>query len=287
LGGVVLRISISYFYDIGANFRPLKNLKPGVKLSDVWMDLYSAETAVNGLHSIDWLAGALRPSYALGFELSKALSEVKTRVGWDAELTAQDVYTISSALAAYEPVLRADLSVIDAYFVTRKSGYDTLSLIQNAEVLFPDDLSTKVPAAVHDIREAGRCLAFELCTAAGIHILRALELVLKAYFKSVTSGGALPTNRNLGAYIKKMEMQKAGDPKTLAVLTQIKDLHRNSLMHPEDILSKEDAISLFGIVFSAMRAMLKSIPDMPAQASHESEPVSQPEPERVVEEIPS
>jgi len=49
----------------------------------------------------------------------------------------------------------------------------------------------------------------------------------------------------------------------LASLQQIKDLHRNPLAHPEETLTLEEAVGLFGIVQSAINAMLKEIPDPP------------------------
>jgi hypothetical protein len=212
-----------------------------------------------------WLFPAIRSSWMLGSSLRKALAETLADPNLDRNLTPLETARITSALTAFEPVLRADLSVADAYFVTRKGAFDSLVLIFNAEELFPAAMASKVPDAVREVREAGKCLAFEVCTAAGVHVLRALEIVLKAYFRAVTNGEPLPKNRNLGTYIRKLEELKVGGPKVLAVLRQIKDLHRNPLMHPEETLDKEAAISLFGIVISAIGAMLPDIPQPPEQ----------------------
>jgi hypothetical protein len=258
MDGVMLRLSLSYFYDLARSLEPIRRLNAGDKLQGVWPDVYGAENALRQFLAIEWLWGSIKSSYSLGNALLSSLANLRQQDIETYELNYYDTYTIQGSLAAYEPVLRADLSVTDTYFVTRKGGYDTLALIQNAEVLCPAALNNHVPDAIPDLREAGKCLAYELCTAAGIHVLRAFELVLKAYFKVVTNGKPLPKNRNIGAYLKALD--GVADPKILAVLTQIKDLHRNSLMHPEDSLSRDDAIALFGIVFSAMAAMIKNIP---------------------------
>jgi hypothetical protein len=121
-------------------------------------------------------------------------------------------------------------------------------------------LPVKVSNAVPDIREAGKCLAYELGTAAGFHALRAMEAVLRRYWEVVTEDKPHPGQRNIGVYIQKIEKSGVGDAKVIAVLKQIKDLHRNPLMHPEETLSLQDAIGIFGIVQSAMGAMLKEIP---------------------------
>lgn len=172
----------------------------------------------------------------------------------------RDVYSVLNAMDNFEPVLKAELHAADAYFVSKKGGYDTLDLISQAEVLFPPDLPDKVPEAVRDIQEAGKSIAFELGTAAGFHILRANEAVLLRYWDAVTGRAPRPKNRNLGNYIKKLDELKAGDEKVRATLRQIKDLHRNTLVHPEDVLTTDEAINLLGIIRSAVSAMLKSIP---------------------------
>jgi len=76
-------------------------------------------------------------------------------------------------------------------------------------------------------------------------------------------GKPLPSNRNLGNYIKEMSDAGKGDRKVLAALKQIKDHHRNELMHPEERLTLDEAIGLMGITQSAIVAMLKEIPERP------------------------
>jgi hypothetical protein len=74
-----------------------------------------------------------------------------------------------------ETIINAELGVADSYYVTRKAGYDTSVLISNAEVMFSKDLPQKVMLAIPDIRESGKCLAFELGTAAGFHVRAGLR----------------------------------------------------------------------------------------------------------------
>jgi hypothetical protein len=259
------RLSLTYFHDLGAALKPLGALQGNVPFMEVWSDLYEANEKLTSLLGTQWFWGALKSSWPLGSALRNAIQASLEAGDFSRTFEFPEAFAITSAFNAFAPVLRAELSVSDAYYVTSKGGYDTLALISNAEILFPEALGKKVEEATSEVREAGKCLAFELCTAAGIHVLRALELVLKRYFKEVTNGQPLPTNRNIGAYIRKMEELKVGDKKVLAVLRQIKDLHRNALFHPEDTLDKEGAINLFGIVNSAISAMLREIPFPPEQ----------------------
>jgi len=87
--------------------------------------------------------------------------------------------------------------------------------------------------------------------------------VLRKYYDAVSKGESRPRMRTMGSYIKRMEELGVGQPKVLACLRQITNLHRNTLMHPEDRLTTEEAISLLGIVQSAITVMLPAIPNAP------------------------
>ena len=64
--------------------------------------------------------------------------------------------------------------------------------------------------------------------------------------------------RNWGAYIK--NLRKCGaDEKIVTILEQIKDMHRNPVIHPERRLDNDEALSLVGIVESAISAMVRDM----------------------------
>jgi hypothetical protein len=68
-------------------------------------------------------------------------------------------------------------------------------------------------------------------------------------------------------YVRAMQQRKCGDPKILAAITQISELHRNPLIHPEDILTLDEAMALVGIARSAMSAMLVPLPVIPPKTT--------------------
>lgn len=264
-GGTMIRISLAYPYDIGRVFYRLREvMKEGEPISSARFALSDAEDQLEGLfHPQAICFEALRGAFADGNVLYEAIKKLTTHPDPSRKMDFYDVFSVLNALDTFEHVFRAELRASDAYFVSKKGGYDTIDLITKAHVLFPKDLPDKAPEAVTDIQEAGRCIAFELGTAAGFHILRANEAVLLRYWDAVTNGERRPSNRNLGNYIKKLEELGAGDPKVIATLRQIKDLHRNTLVHPEDVLTTDEAINLLGIIRSAVSAMLKAIPPPP------------------------
>lgn len=261
--GNMIRISIAYFYGIGAAVRPLRNLKPQKLDFDTWSNLFAAEQALTGLFGAQWFWPAIRASYAPGQKLLEAIGQTTGKM-IDSDIEVGEAYGITASLHEFETVLNAELSMCDSYFVSRKAAYDTSSLISNAEVMFSTDLGTKVPEAIPDVREAGKCLAFELSTAAGLHIMRALDAIIRRYWDAVSGGKPHPRQRNLGVYLKQLSEKKLGSAKAIATLQQIKDLHRNPLVHPEDRLTLDDAVGLFGIAQSAANYMLKEIPSPPA-----------------------
>lgn len=239
-------------------------MSEGKPISSARFALSEAEDQLEGLfHPKAIYFQALRGAFADGNVLYEAIKKLTTHPDPARKMDFFDVYSVINALDNFEPVLKAELRAADAYFVSKKGGYDTIDLITRGDVLFPGGFADKVPEAVRDVQEAGRCLAFELGTAAGFHLLRANEAVLLRYWDAVTSKAAKPRNRNLGSYLAKLDDMKAGDEKVRATLRQIKDLHRNTLVHPEDVLTVDEAIDLWGIIRSAVSAMLKAIPAAP------------------------
>ena len=175
-------------------------------------------------------------------------------------LTFYETYNLSSLYSDFETVLMAEMNVAHTYLVTKKRAFDTGTLIASAEEMLALQISFMFPEAVADIRHAGRCIAFEMGTAAGFHIMRAIELVVRRYWDAVTDGKPRPDRFNIGDYLREMENLGVGAEKTRTILKQIKDLHRNELMHPEMTLTLDEAIGLFGIAQSAIDSMMKEIP---------------------------
>jgi hypothetical protein len=112
---------------------------------------------------------------------------------------------------------------------------------------------------------SGKCIAFELPTAAGFHLHRANESILHRYYDAVTGGNPRPTGRNIGDYLAKLREYNVGDARLLTALTDLKDMHRNPLIHPDQTLENiDEAIGLLGSIHNAVVYMLKAIPMPPA-----------------------
>lgn len=263
----MFRISLAYFMRLGEEISRLRSrIVDGAQLSDVRHILWSARRTLSEVQSSGILRHAMNASYV---PLNDLLGGINSVLGSDQDdtdrtLDFMDEFSVGDPLKRFYAVFSAEFEVADAYLVFQKRGYDTKSLLFTGESIFPEDLITKVPGTLEDVRAAGRCLAFELGTASGFHTLRALEAVLVAYWHKVIGGKDLPEPRNLGNTLNCMTTQKVGDEKIISALKQIKDLHRNPLMHPEVHLNMTEAISLVGMAQSCMRAMLAQIPETAA-----------------------
>jgi hypothetical protein len=259
-GGIVIPISLPYIYSLSTALQPLSTIQGERSLKDSFYTLLTAETMLNTFLTQSVYSTHLKATRAPAMKLLGAIRRLTIEPDKDRLLDIYDVYSLHSAFNEFDTVMTAELEVGNAFWVTQKRGYDSHELINTAENLFPPELIERVPETIYDLRQLGKCIAFELGTAAGFHAMRATELVLRQYWDSVTNGKPRPETNNIGDYLRELDRLQAGDQKTRATLRQIKDLHRNELIHPEVVLSLDDAIALLGIAQSAIIAMLREIP---------------------------
>lgn len=166
-----------------------------------------------------------------------------------------------TALQEFESVFKAEFSHGNLFLATKKGAYDIRTLIENGELLFPADFKELFPDALKDVQDGARCLVYEMYTAPGFHFHRANESVLLKYLESV--GVEKPENRNMGAYIKALEPSdgaKIAPDEIIICLKNLKDLHRNPLIHPgHSIDNVDDALALINAIHTAITAMMKEI----------------------------
>lgn len=256
----VVQISLPYLYQLSGALRPLSSIAHDTAISANFLALITAEGELNGFLTQSVYSSTLKATRAPGMTLLAAIKALTEDQNSERTINVYELYYLQNSLQQFETVLFAEMNIGNAFLVTKKRGFDSSDLINQAEVLFPSELLQKVPEAQPDIRQMGRGIAFELGTAAGFHIMRATELVLRHYWDAVTNKQDRPAKFNIGDYLRELDKLPAGEEKTRATLRQIKDLHRNELMHPEVSLSLDEALALLGIAQSAIIAMLREIP---------------------------
>lgn len=259
------QISVPYVYNLGKALQQIHAITDEQTIADVLYAIYAAEQTLNGLLHGSIYSPVLITSRA---SCEKAIQELRTLQAVEdktRKIEPYERYIVQNKLKEFETVFSAEMDVANVFLITRKGGYNLADLIFRPEVLFPSDLAIKVPEAIMDVQEAGRCLAFDLATAAAFHLHRVNESVVHRYFDAVANPADRPSSRNIGDYLAKLDSLKVGDAKVKSALKDLKDLHRNPIIHPEDSLeSTDDAIALLGSVHANIVHMLKVIP-MPGE----------------------
>lgn len=260
----MFRLSGDFIYTLAGQLRPLSLLGENTTQLDAFVAI---NESVNALESL--LTGnplGLRASWSKGNELINTAKKVAADILNDADnihepLPLQSLTLLKAAFTTFEVTLKAELSVANLYALTNKGAYDTSTLAEFGLEAFPASLASKVPGAAADARQAARCIAFDLPTAAAFHMHRAHEAVVHAYFRAIAPDETTPEKQPLSVWLKVLE--KAGAPeKILSALRDINNFHRNPVLHPQDSLEDSgDALALLGSVNTTMRHMLASIPE--------------------------
>lgn len=273
------KINLPFFYQLGSQLNPLSKMKA---TSQNRIDIYIAGMTVRAsvVALLTW-GGGLRVCYSGARALVDAIDDAqkwvaaqKTPGDWtkvDASVDWKFQQLIEKA-KNFETVLSEELLTLSAYLATKKGIYSTSDLIDRAERVFPPSVLEKLSEAVtQEVAHGGRCLAFDIPTAAGFHMLRATEAVLHEYYVAVCKPKSKSKLENWGAYISVLYKLtektttkadvKGHVKRVLALLQQVKDQDRNVIMHPEVVLTANEAFVLFEITKGAIMAMSDKLPE--------------------------
>ena len=271
------RINPLFFYQLGALLRPLTEMEAeALTRVDIWHASLDVDPVVRSL--LDFYS-ALTVCRRTGVELINTIAEVGK---WMQETPAKEWqkedYSVDTKFRQliykakeFQTVLSEELQTLVTYHATQKGNYDTTGLIERAENILPESLRNRISSnVVEEIRQSGRCLAFDNSTASGFHIIRATEAIMHQYYVFVCKP---QSEKNLGswaAYISAFhKLSEAADvkedikedvKKVIALLQQIKDQDRNLIMHPQVVLSPDEAFTLFEIAKGAIIAMASKLP---------------------------
>src|SRR4030043_68028 len=265
------KLNLNFFYQLGSYLIPLTGLTTMPDEFDEWSIVHNSRGAKS---SIERLIAAypelpMCKSAALDF-----LEHLDYYIKWydkrSAERDGEKVtsgctafYSLEESAKAFEAVLLTELQNLGAFYVTGKRAYDTLKLIDHfEETLSAATLSKVNKEIVEEINQSGRCLAFDCYTACGFHILRATEAVLHQYYIVVCKP---KTQKPLGSWSEYVgELYKIEDnevKKVHALIQQIKYVDRNPIMHPEWVLTQDEAIAVFDSAKAAIEMMANKLPD--------------------------
>jgi hypothetical protein len=170
----------------------------------------------------------------------------------------------------FQTTLIEELRGFLAYIPSQKYAYSTRILVETAEgSLPPPVLNRMTNGNRRDMREGGRCLAFDLPTAAGFHFLRAMERVLDQY--AAIANPTFPFKSHdwgelISALHKVQDMDTDKDAKDHArkvhALFQLIKQERNLIIHPEADLNVEEALAFFNLAQTTITTMAERLPEL-------------------------
>ncbi|WP_374592700.1 hypothetical protein [Sphingosinicella sp.] len=268
-------INLPYFIELGAAFDRAGRVDPNEQLLDALFLFYSLDKAIR---EID-IEGHIKLSAA-----SHSIEELRLQISnfqkrnfrdqdgnWtNVDSEKRDEYGVRSILKKIEEVraiILAELRVSSAFCVTSSGIFDVGLLINSAhKALGAFAISRLDPDILNEIDDSGKCLAFNLPTASGFHAMRAVERVIKKYLRIFFQEGEIEKMNNWGHYVGALERRlNSGEGvspslEAVTLLRQIKDIYRNSIIHPDRVLNKDEASSIFHHTIAAINKISDEIP---------------------------
>jgi len=264
-GDVLLKPNPFDFYSFAVYIHPITHLTAGTKVRDnpAAIEILTATRVMCLVFSLDpfcikYLPSAAKRANSLEVIISGDFLTPPEKGGFPDCLSNEAVRKIHEHVHAFDTSLRDELGKLPIFCCDddKIGNLSVDKLLKGASGGYPEKTRKNLtPHCLSEIDEAGRCLVYERSTAAGFHMLRSVELTIRQYLLAVPGFTLPPLNRqNWGEYLKLLKDNGAGKEIT-DHLHNIKDNYRNPLMHPDDTLEMDEAVSLFG-VSQSMNEML-------------------------------
>jgi hypothetical protein len=256
-GGAVKRINISFFYELGGYLRRIQALQDSATWREASPFLWLSKYSLGELLKQEPVALTYCLSDAKDLhEFLATLTDIKEE---DRKLDVTEILKLKWLAENFERSLITELRETNIYFVSPVGIFSTSSLLNKPQEMFFDNADLLPGETLTEIQEAAKCMAFSLATAGGFHLLRAIESTLRKYYDELSRGATRPARASMGIYLDEIIKLSGVDTQLHAVLKQIKTLHRDPIAHPEIVLTLPEAVSLLGLVQSAISRILALI----------------------------
>lgn len=133
-------------------------------------------------------------------------------------------------------------------FIISEKRIDVNKLLFDIKSILAHDVFDVLPDNIqYDIKESGKCIAYECPTASAFHVLRGVEGLLRTLLKKL-SPQVDTSQMNWGPLIIELRNLNISDLSILLDnLDRIRDNYRNPTNHPEKIFNIEEAQDLFNM----------------------------------------
>jgi hypothetical protein len=145
------------------------------------------------------------------------------------------------------------------FAVTPKDDRDLRVLISDAIQHWSSDVLVVLPEKTKDdLREAGRCLAFDRPTACAFHVCRAAEALMLAYYEKLAGHPWPYPQRDWANYNNQLTALHAPTRITTR-LDEIRKLDRNAYAHPDLTVPVDEAPIIYGLCRNVIFLMAKEM----------------------------
>ena len=262
------RIDLFEFVNLGEGLRSARGVSDDDTIFDAFTKTYWLNTQLSDLLSKGLFEYGLIDHDCRN--LISILEEIETKT-WDEKIDNKTPikslyigHRLRNSIQSFSSVLAAECRAAATYSVAKVGIYSTSRLVESASSGLSDDVKTHLSdEAKSEYDAAAKCLAFRLSTAAGFHMMRAVEFVLVPYVQLFSGRSFKSLNTNWGSYIDHLEgvmrSNKRRKPRkqTIDLLRQLKNNHRNPVMHADLVLAESEAQDIFaigGVVVNALVA---------------------------------
>lgn len=264
-------------YELGAKLHGLFGADGCARVADMFAPLSDAQTMLDSFIKGDAIAlstskaDAVRLLNKIGaifnrYFIDPDTRQLKNQEGED-RIDTHELAVLRTLVEKFEHALAAELNRAPTYIASKRGIYSTYDLAENAEDVFLDGLRSSIPAAAQkEFAASGRALAFCFGTASALHSLRAIEIMLRAYYEIFADAALSKMERNYSVYLKKLsamveEEDRAARPdkRVLQMLAQIKEHYRNPLVAVDVETSVDDATQLFGMASVIISLMAEAV----------------------------
>ena len=258
-------IDLPFYVELGAAINSAEKVDPEGRLFDALVAFYGLRNFLNGLSNGQHarVSAAAHSLAALGraieqFEQRHFRDERGEWKNPDAETKAQfEILEIISKIRDLKTILIAELRTSSSFAVVGSGIFDVDQLVNEAHKAIDDEIRLRLSDTVcAEIDSAGKCLAFNLPTAAAFHSMRAIERVVKRYLGDFLSLEEIEKLNNWGQYIAAMEKLKTQEDgpseEAIALIRQVKDIYRNPVIRPDRVLNYSESSIVFHSMIAAV-----------------------------------
>ena len=250
----------SYIY-FGTCVRFLQDAEPEWKVFGDGYVLDNINTFFNKLDEFN-LPVTTRVAYELSKfqkELLKSNSEENDGNNENNErrLNEEEALKLRHIMSDIRRTLDAEANGNLAYIVKDKRIDVNKLLLDIPGLMSPNVFASLSEIAQYDFKEAGKCIAFELPTAAAFHLLRGTEAALKDYYCHIIKRKRVKIMM-WGPMVKHLKQRKSKPIPPASLLNKLDDIrftYRNPTQHPEKIYDIHEVQDLFGLCIDVVNRM--------------------------------